>query len=138
FGVVVSEQIKVVLFTKLKFDMTTRFEVSDSYVSNDKSFAIIRNFSSQGEVLVQGKRNEIRTFEVDGRRINIKALKIPTLLIRIVYRFFRKSKAKRSFEYANLLLERGIGTPKPIAFIEYFDAVGLTDSYYVSEQLDAD
>lgn len=124
--------------TKLKFDMTTRFEVSDSSVSNDKFFAIIRNFSSQGEVLVKGKRNEIRIFEVDGKRINIKAFKKPTLLNKIVYRFFRKSKAKRSFEYANLLLERGIGTPKPIAFIEYFDAVGLTDSYYVSEQLDAD
>src|SRR5690606_24723389 len=137
FEVVGSEKIKVVLLTKLKFDMTTRFEVSDSSVSNDKFFAIIRNFSSQGEVLVKGKRNEIRIFEVDGKRINIKAFKKPTLLNKIGHPFVSESKAKRSVEYADLLLESGIRTPKPIAFIEYFDAVGLTHSYYVSEQPDA-
>lgn len=124
--------------TKLKFDMTTRFEVSDSSLPHDKIAAIIRNFYAQGEVLVKGKRNEIRIFDVDGQQLNIKAFKKPTLLNKIVYRFFRKSKARRSFEFGNLLLKHGIGTPKPIAFFENFDAVGLTDSYYVSEHLDVD
>ena len=118
--------------------MTTRFEVSDSSLPHDKIAAIIRNFYAQGEVLVKGKRNEIRIFDVDGQKLNIKAFKKPTLLNKIVYRFFRKSKARRSFEFGNLLLKHGIGTPKPIAFFENFDAVGLTDSYYVSQHLDAD
>src|SRR5690606_8502061 len=117
--------------------MTTRFEVSDFAVHKDKIRSIIRNFYTEGQVLVKGKRNEIRIFDVDGQKLNIKAFKKPTLLNKIVYRFFRKSKARRSFEFANLLIKHGIGTPKPIAFFENFDAVGLTDSYYVSQHLDA-
>src|SRR5690606_22249336 len=132
------EKIKVVLLTKLKFDMTTRFEVYDSSLTHVKIAAISHNCYSQGEVLVKGRRNEIRIFDVDGQKLNIKAFKKPTLLNKIVYRFFRKSKARRSFEFGNLLLKHGIGTPKPIAFFENFDAVGLTDSYYVSEHLEVD
>lgn len=118
--------------------MAARFEVSDFLVSKDKISSVIGNFYTQGEVLVKGKRNEIRVFEIDGQKLNIKAFKKPNLLNKIVYKFFRKSKARRSFEFANLLLKNGIGTPKPIAFLENFDSVGLTDSYYVSEHLDAD
>ena len=37
-----------------------------------------------------------------------------------------------------MLIEKEIGTPKPIAFLENFDIIGLKDSYYVCEQLDYD
>jgi hypothetical protein len=36
---------------------------------------------------------------------------------------FKKSKARRSYEYATLLLDKGIGTPQPIAFLE--NLIGL-------------
>ena len=55
-----------------------------------------------------------------------------------MYRYFRKSKAKRSFEYATFLNEKAIGTPQPIAYFENFDAIGLNESYYISEHLDCD
>jgi hypothetical protein len=35
------------------------------------------------------------------------------------------------------LLERGIGTPEPLAYFENFNSIGLRDSYYVSEHLEA-
>ena len=60
------------------------------------------------------------------------------MLNKIIYKHFRKSKAERSFEFANLLIERGIGTPEPIAFYQNFDAIGLKDSYYISEHLECD
>jgi hypothetical protein len=98
----------------------------------------IENFDGEGEALGPAKRNSIRIFEVDGRRVNIKSFKIPALINAVVYRFFRKTKARRSYEYANILLRLGIGTPQPIAFLEHFSWFRLRDSYYVSEQLDAD
>jgi len=55
-----------------------------------------------------------------------------------VYRYFKKSKARRSFEFATRLLDLGIGTPQPIAYFENYDAIGLRDSYYVSEHLECD
>jgi len=53
-----------------------------------------------------------------------------------VYRYFRKSKAQRSFEYAHKLLEKGFYTPNPIAFAEQRSALFLSKSFYISEHLD--
>ncbi|KFF05887.1 hypothetical protein [Flavobacterium reichenbachii] len=95
----------------------------------------IKQFNSSGELFGNGDRNKIKLFDLNGKTINIKSFKIPNLINKIAYRYFRKSKAKRSFEYATLLLQKGIGTPAPIAFLENFNAVGLKDSYYASEHL---
>ena len=70
--------------------------------------------------------------------LNIKAFKIPNLINQFAYRFIRKSKAQRSFEYANKLIDLQVGTPKPIAYFEYRTALLIKKSFYISEQLDCD
>ena len=95
----------------------------------------IQNFKTTGTVFGDGQRNIIKLFTVDGAAINIKSFKIPNLINKIAYKYFRKSKARRSFEYATNLLEKGIGTPQPIAFFENYSWLGLKESYYVSEHL---
>ena len=97
----------------------------------------IKNFESEGEFLGEPARNSIKIFNVDGMQVNIKSFRIPILINGLIYGMFRKSKAQRSYEYALRLLEKGIGTPKPIAYFENKTSV-LKDSYYISEQLDAD
>ena len=97
---------------------------------------IIHNFDTfEGGV---GKRNIIKIIPIEGLNLNIKAFKIPNAINKIVYHFFRKSKAQRSFEYANKLMDLGIGTPKPIAYFEFKSAFFFGRSFYVSEQLDCD
>lgn len=96
----------------------------------------ILQFNSSGKYFVQGQRNAIKLFEIDDITLNIKSFKKPNLINKIVYRYFRKSKARRSFEYASKLMALGIGTPKPIAYFENFDFIGLNDSYYVCEHLE--
>jgi hypothetical protein len=98
----------------------------------------INNFDSEGILFGDGQRNKIKLFELEGKTINIKSFKIPHLINKIAYKYFRKSKARRSFEYATTLLEKGIGTPQPIAYFENYDIIGLKDSYYVSEHLNCD
>lgn len=95
----------------------------------------IQNFKTTGTVFGDGQRNIIKLFTVDGAAINIKSFKIPNLINKIAYKYFRKSKARRSFEYATNLLEKGIGTPQPIAFFENYSWLGLKESYYASEHL---
>lgn len=85
-----------------------------------------------------GKRNIIKVIKVDGKPLNIKSFKVPHIINQVVYRFFRKSKAQRSFEYANKLLELGVGTPKPIAYFEYTTPFLFKKSFYVSEHLECD
>lgn len=95
----------------------------------------INNFDLKGTLFGDGKRNKIKLFEVDGKTMNVKSFKIPNLINKIAYKYFRKSKARRSFEYASTLLKKGIGTPEPIAYFENYNWLGLKDSYYASEHL---
>lgn len=98
----------------------------------------ITNFNSSGKLFGDGQRNKIKLFELEGKMINIKSFKIPNLINKIAYKYFRKSKAKRSFEYATTLLEKGIGTPQPVAYLENYSWLGLKDSYYASEHLETE
>lgn len=100
--------------------------------------AIIENFSQSGDQLGKGERNVIKLFDLDEKKINVKSFKIPNLVNKIMYRFFRKGKAQRSFEFANKISEMGIGTPQPIAYYEFPQALFFKRSYYISEHLDYD
>ncbi|MGQ7944781.1 lipopolysaccharide kinase InaA family protein [Flavobacterium sp. WC2509] len=117
----------------MKYDINIAFKTSTTEV-----FSFIKNFNIEGVLFGDGKRNVIKLFELNDKTINIKSFKIPNLINKIAYRYFRKSKARRSFEYATLLLEKGIGTPQPIAYLENYNWLGLKDSYYVSEHLSCD
>lgn len=99
---------------------------------------LIENFKEAGEAVGFGKRNALKAFEVDGTRVNVKSFRKPGLINGLIYGYLRKSKAERSFEYANLLLSKNIGTPQPFAFYENKTFVGLQESYYFSLQQDID
>ncbi len=95
----------------------------------------IDNFDTTGVLFGDGKRNKIKLFELEGKTINVKSFKIPNIINKIAYKYVRKSKANRSFEFASTLLKMGIGTPQPIAYFENYNWLGLQDSYYACEHL---
>ena len=95
----------------------------------------IDHFLIEGKILVNGQRNIIKLFEFEEITLSIKSFKKPNLINKIVYRYFRKSKARRSFEFASKLMEMQIGTPNPVAFFENYDFIGLKESYYACEHL---
>jgi hypothetical protein len=112
---------------------------NSAYLSKQNEIInIIDNFNSSGLIFGDGNRNIIKLFDVDTIKVNVKSFKKPHLLNSIIYKYFRKSKARRSFEYANKLLENNIGTPQPMAYFESSTIFGLKKSYYVSEHLDCD
>lgn len=116
-----------------------KFKISELYIPHsDKIKYFITEFENTGTQLVSGKRNDIKIFELEGRKINIKSFKIPNPVNKIVYRFFRKSKAERSYFFASYLISKEIGTPYPIAYAENQSLLTFEDSYYVSEHLDYD
>jgi hypothetical protein len=88
-------------------------------------------FCSRGEVLYK-VRNEVRLIEVDGVKLVVKKFKVPHFINRIAYSFFRKSKARRSFEHSEFLIQNGFGAAFPIAYSEYLSNGLIADSYYVS------
>lgn len=115
------------------------FIISPKFNSSNKELLeILENFEKKGQVLVKGKRNTIKTFQFEDLILNIKAFRVPKLINKVVYRYFRKSKAKRSFEFATILTNKGINTPAPIAYYEKFDKIGLSKSYYICEHIESD
>ncbi len=98
---------------------------------------IITHFEQQGENFDERNRNALKLFDLKGITINVKSFKVPNFINRIVYRYVRTSKARRSFEYAHRLLEKGIYTPNPIGYFEEKNLL-FGKSYYISEHLNYD
>jgi len=115
------------------------FVINPKFKKDERAIlAIVANFSTLGKKFDQRERNQIRLIDLNGEIINVKSFKKPNFINKIIYKYLRKSKAKRSFEHANILLQNQIGTPEPIAFVEKFDFFGLTESYYLSSHLNYD
>lgn len=94
-------------------------------------------FSTTGQTLYEG-RNTIKVFEIGDVSLNVKSFKVPHFINQFAYATFRESKAKRSYTYAKRLLELGINTPEPIAYIEFKRPLLLKYSFYVCEHVNVD
>ena len=91
---------------------------------------------NQGELLYRA-RNQIRLFDVDGRKLVVKRFKRNGIVKAMVYTLFRKNKARKSYENAGLLRQRGFTTPHEVAYIEQRTAGLVTQVYYVCAYTDA-
>ena len=119
--------------------MKSNKTLNKDFKSNNAFFDdIIYNFDSKGEDFGDQDRNSLKLFQLRDRTINVKSFRVPHILNQIVYRYFRKSKAQRSYEYANKLMELNVGTPQPIGYYEFKTLFFFNKSYYISEQLDCD
>lgn len=97
----------------------------------------LKNFSKTGEYVVRGERNDIKKITIESTVFNVKKFKTPNAFQSVIYRFFRKSKARRSYEYALKLIDSAIKTPFPVAYLERFQG-GLRESFYISLHLEYD
>ncbi|WP_378187147.1 Kdo domain containing protein [Aquimarina sp. W85] len=119
--------------------MQYKFVVHSDYTKISQEIEqIIFNFDTYDEVLGQGDRNVIKIIPVNGKRYTIKSFKVPNLINQIVYRFFRKSKAERSYNYAIKLLSLGIRTPSPLGYYLNCTPLLFKKSYYICELVNCD
>ena len=88
-------------------------------------------FDNQG-VMVYEKRNTIKMFDVDGLQLVVKRFKRPNLVQRIAYTWFRPSKAKRAYLFAERFRRSDIATPHEVAYLECTKWGLFSDSYFVS------
>lgn len=87
---------------------------------------------------IKSDRNVIISLKINGLNLNFKKFKNPNFFNAFVYKYFRLSKAKRSYNFANILIQKAIKTPHPVAYFESGNIFGLKDSYYISLQVDYD
>ncbi|GAA4048519.1 lipopolysaccharide kinase InaA family protein [Flavobacterium chungnamense] len=114
--------------------------LNPKYKEQEKAIIqLVTSFFEEGNLIVKGSRNTIKSNFLGSEKVNIKFFKKPGIFKSIIYSFFRSTKAKRSFDYANYLTNHNILTPQPIAYIEERSVFGLLgDSFYISQQIDYD
>lgn len=103
------------------------------------SFAYLRDFVNQipesfptlGEEVYNG-RNDVRFVNIDDVVFAIKYFKRITLANRYIFATVRKSKARRAYEHSAFLLQKGITSPQPVAYINCYKYGMLYQSYYMS------
>ena len=96
---------------------------------------IPRRLEQEGRTVHQG-RNLIKVFDgPHDMEINVKRYCIPVGINRLVYSLgIRKAKGLRGYQYPRVLLEKGIETPDPIAYIEDRKYGLITYSYLITVQ----
>jgi len=101
----------------------------------EKLLINIRDYFKDSQDSIHKARNEIKIIDYKSQKLVVKAFKIPNLLNKIVYTFFRGTKAKKSYENS---LRISNFVPKAIGYIEFRKFGLLNDSYFISEQFEYD
>jgi tRNA A-37 threonylcarbamoyl transferase component Bud32 len=112
----------------MKLIINHKYQEHESFVKD-----LEKKFNSAGETIKHG-RNTIKTFNVGDHILNVKAFKIPHLINKFAYKYFRGSKAEHSFEYGIKLNNLGVNTPEPIAYLETSRLGLFYKSFYISMQ----
>ena len=112
-----------------KFILNEEFKKFEYFLCN------IKQFFKENSNTIHKARNELKVIEHENQKLVVKYFKIPHFINKIVYTFFKKSKAQKSYEYALKIKEF---TPRPIGYIEFYKFGLLDESYFVSEKFDYD
>ena len=91
--------------------MQFKCDYQPQYAHLKESFEHIQSIFMSDDHTIHKARNELKIIELDGIKTVVKSFKIPHLLNRIVYTFFRRSKAYKSYHNALRLQSLGISTP---------------------------
>ncbi|WP_457747919.1 lipopolysaccharide kinase InaA family protein [Sulfurimonas sp.] len=93
----------------------------------------IETIFSDSNESIHKARNELKVIQLNQLQCVVKSFKIPHIINRIAYTFFRDGKAKKSFINAMKLKELRVNTPEPIGVIEFFEFGLLKTSYFISK-----
>ena len=110
-----------------------KYEVcNNSYTDLVKNIKEI--FASSSHILYEG-RNTLKSLFYLDEKIVTKSFKIPHIINKVAYTFFRDSKAEKSYKNSLKIIDF---VPQPIAYVEFFRWGLLHDSYFLSENFEYD
>mgnify|MGYP002624856858 CR=1 FL=1 len=86
----------------------------------------------QGELIHDG-RNKLRLLTYQNVAYVVKQFRKPNFINQWIYGTFRKPKSQRAYENAMRLIQIGVGTPRPVGYINYRKGPLFADSYLITE-----
>lgn len=112
-----------------------KIAINTNYEAFTDSLIDIKTTFNRNSQTIHKARNELKIININSIDTVVKSFKVPNIFRKIVYTFFRDSKAKKSYEYSVKLKDF---TPSPIGYIEFYSNGLIDDSYFVSEKFDYD
>jgi len=112
--------------------LSYKLKLSPNHTNFKDELLNIKNIFKSSDDTIHKARNELKIVELNGVKYVIKKFKIPHIINKIAYTFFRDGKAKKSFENAIKLQHLEVTTPEPVGFIEFFELGLLKESFFVS------
>lgn len=113
----------------MQYKLNSGFEKFESFVKN------IQTYFKQNNETIHKARNELKILNYNDTSVVVKSFKVPHFINKIVYTFFKDSKAKKSYDYS---IKIGDFTPKPIAYVVFYKLGLIAESYFVSEEFKYD
>lgn len=110
--------------------MSYKYKINTDYITIKDNIKNITTIFKGKNKTIHKARNELKIIEINKIQTVVKSFKKPNFINQIIYSFFRKSKAKKSYEYALKIKDF---TPQPIAYIEFYNYSLLKNSYFISE-----
>ena len=115
--------------------LESKSETSEEFSDFTKNINKIFDTSND---LIHDARNKIKILKNNNTEIVVKSYKVPSLLNKIIYTFFREPKAYRAYHYAKKLEDMNIKTAKAYSYICFYKNYLLDKSYFISEKIDYD
>lgn len=112
-----------------------KYKIAAEFVGDEEFLLSIREQFEGNDKSIHKARNEIKIIDFKGVKYVVKSFKVPHIINKIAYTFFRASKASKSYENALIV---GDFTPNPFGYIEFFKGGLFDKSFYISEAYDYD
>lgn len=124
----------MVLFKSLHMEI--KYKINKSYSNiEDWILDLGKSFDNQGDFIINS-RNQVKLIEYNNQKFVVKYFKRISGINRYVYRYLRKSKGERAYQYANIMIDKGIETPAPVAFLDVYKGLTIEKSFFVSKFID--
>ncbi len=114
----------------MKVIINSKYRVLEHFINS------LPNIFNKEGITIYKARNEIKEYNICGFNIVVKSFKQPIFTNRVIYTFFRPSKAKRSYQYALELQKTCVSTPEAVAYIENYSNGLISSSFYISIKSD--
>ncbi len=86
---------------------------------------------NEGTVIHDG-RNQLRLINFEGTDYVVKSFHRPHIINQLVYGTLRESKAKRSYDHAQMLMNIGVGSPRPVGYMNIHSGILFDKSFLVT------
>jgi len=124
------------LLYKIFYESDMKYTINPIYENRFKDFVLnIQKYFLQNQNSIHKARNELKIISHNDMQIIVKSFKVPNIIRRFYYTYFRDTKAKKSYENS---IKIGDFTPNPIGYIEFYQDNLLADSYFLAEKFDYD